>query len=54
MFSIILTWIGAMLGIALLVTMAFGAFILDFDDAIGDRREKAAELAKKASGSTAA
>ncbi|PWV82314.1 hypothetical protein SAMN05421630_10390 [Prauserella marina] len=33
MVSIILTWIGAILGIAVLLAMAFGAFVLDFDDA---------------------
>ena len=41
MFSVILTWIGAMLGVAVLLAMAFGAFILDFADARGDRKEKA-------------
>lgn len=40
MFSIVLTWIGALLGIAVLLAMAFGAFVLDFDDAIGDRFKK--------------
>lgn len=32
MLTIILTWVGAMLGIAVLLAMAFGAFVLDFDD----------------------
>ncbi|EHR48631.1 hypothetical protein SacmaDRAFT_0324 [Saccharomonospora marina XMU15] len=39
MLSIILTWIGAILGIAVLLAMAFGAFVLDFDDTRG-RRER--------------
>jgi hypothetical protein len=39
MFSIIMTWVGAMLGIVVLLAMAIGAFVLDFDDAFGrDRR----------------
>ncbi|WP_179956897.1 hypothetical protein [Amycolatopsis anabasis] len=44
MFSIILTWVGALLGIAVLLTMAFGAFILEFDDALGDRGRKDADV----------
>ncbi|MEU8416178.1 hypothetical protein ACFWIW_02535 [Amycolatopsis sp. NPDC058340] len=40
MFSIILTWVGSILGLALLVAMAAGAFVVDFDDARGDRRRK--------------
>lgn len=32
MLSAILTWTGAVLGIAVLLVMAFGAFVLDFDD----------------------
>jgi hypothetical protein len=39
MFSIIMTWVGAMLGIVVLLAMAIGAFVLDFDDSFGrDRR----------------
>lgn len=38
MFSIILTWVGAMLGIVVLLAMAVGAFVLDFDDAFGRDR----------------
>ncbi|NIH86117.1 hypothetical protein [Amycolatopsis granulosa] len=38
MFAIIMTWIGAVLGIAVLLVMAFGAFVLDFEDALADRR----------------
>ncbi|WP_165436353.1 hypothetical protein [Amycolatopsis suaedae] len=40
MFSIIMTWIGAMLGVAVLLLMAFGAFVVDVDDALGDRQRK--------------
>ncbi|UQS21934.1 MULTISPECIES: hypothetical protein [Amycolatopsis] len=40
MFAIIFTWIGAVLGIAVLLVMAFGAFVLDFEDALADRRRK--------------
>lgn len=38
MVAIIVTWIGAVLGIAVLLAMAFGAFVLDFNDALTDRR----------------
>ncbi|WP_169732885.1 hypothetical protein [Haloechinothrix halophila] len=31
MFSAILTWAGAMLGIAILLAMAFGPVVADFD-----------------------
>jgi hypothetical protein len=40
MFSIIMTWIGAILGIGLLVAMALGTFVVDLDDAFGDRFRK--------------
>ena len=43
MFSIILTWVGAVLGLALLVAMAAGAFFVDFDDVRRERRHKADE-----------
>lgn len=36
----ILTWIGAVLGIAVLLVMAFGTFVLDFHDVLTDRRER--------------
>jgi hypothetical protein len=39
MFSIILTWIGAVLGLSMLVAMAVGAVAVDFDDAFGNRRK---------------
>jgi hypothetical protein len=45
MFSIIMTWVGALLGIVVLVAMASGTFIVDFDDAMGDREKKAADAA---------
>jgi hypothetical protein len=48
MFSIILTWIGAVLGLGLLVAMALGTFVVDFDDAFGDRRKKTPEAPDKA------
>ncbi|GLY64051.1 hypothetical protein [Amycolatopsis taiwanensis] len=38
MFEIIITWIGAVLGIAVLLAMAFGAFVLDFNDVLNERR----------------
>lgn len=43
MVTIILTWIGAVLGIAVLLAMAVGAFALDFYDAQASRRQKAPE-----------
>jgi hypothetical protein len=43
MVTIILTWIGAVLGIAVLLAMAVGAFAVDVDDALARRREKALE-----------
>ncbi|MFD8499373.1 hypothetical protein [Amycolatopsis sp. NPDC059657] len=39
-----MTWIGALLGMALLVAMALGTFVVDLDDAFGDRRRKAADV----------
>ena len=44
MFSIILTWVGAVLGLTLLVALAAGGFVVDFDDAVGDRRKKTPEV----------
>ncbi|WP_200834384.1 hypothetical protein [Amycolatopsis alkalitolerans] len=40
MVAIIFTWIGAMLGIVVLLAMAAGAFVVDVDDALADRRQK--------------
>ncbi|TWE13783.1 hypothetical protein [Prauserella muralis] len=40
MLSIILTWVGAILGIAVLFAMACGAFVLDFDDARNSGRKR--------------
>lgn len=53
MFSIILTWVGSILGLALLVAMAAGAFVIDLDDARGDRRRKKPEVTES-KGSSAA
>ncbi|MEC3977979.1 hypothetical protein [Amycolatopsis sp. H20-H5] len=53
MFSIILTWVGAVLGLTLLVAMAAGAFVVDFDDAVGDRRHKVPEVPDNAGPTTA-
>ncbi|PRX47891.1 hypothetical protein B0I33_105475 [Prauserella shujinwangii] len=47
MLSAILTWIGAMLGIAVLLAMAFGAFVLDFDDTRGRRSKKTADVPER-------
>ncbi|GAA4542974.1 hypothetical protein [Amycolatopsis samaneae] len=44
MFSIIVTWVGAVLGLTLLVAMAAGAFVVDFDDALRDRHRKAPDV----------
>lgn len=40
MITIVFTWIGALLGIAVLLAMAAGTFVVDFDDALADRRKK--------------
>lgn len=40
MISIVFTWIGAVLGIAVLLAMAVGAFVVDVDDALADRRKE--------------
>ncbi|MGW3999229.1 hypothetical protein [Amycolatopsis sp. NPDC004772] len=41
MFTMILTWVGAVLGLALLIAMAAGTFVVDFDDRLQERRSKA-------------
>ncbi|WP_166462509.1 hypothetical protein [Amycolatopsis acidicola] len=41
MVEIVFTWVGALLGIVVLVAMAAGAFVVDFDDALADRRQQA-------------
>jgi len=51
MVTIVFTWIGAVLGIAVLLAMAVGAFVVDFDDALADRRSKASEGAQPSSAS---
>ncbi|MFJ1762670.1 hypothetical protein ACIOD2_20295 [Amycolatopsis sp. NPDC088138] len=40
MFTMILTWVGAVLGLALLIAMAAGTFVVDFDDRLQERRRK--------------
>ncbi|MGC7093047.1 hypothetical protein ACPZ19_00130 [Amycolatopsis lurida] len=40
MFTTIMTWVGAMFGVAVLLVMAAGAFFVDFDDTAGDRKVK--------------
>ncbi|WP_290056668.1 hypothetical protein [Amycolatopsis solani] len=40
MFSMILTWVGALLGLVLLIAMAAGTFVVDFDDRLQERRSK--------------
>lgn len=54
MFSIIMTWIGAVIGIGLLVAMALGTFVVDLDDAFGDRLRKAKKASDGAPGPTVA
>ncbi|WP_277992154.1 hypothetical protein [Amycolatopsis sp. 195334CR] len=39
MFTTIMTWVGAMFGVAVLLVMAAGAFFVDFDDT-ADRKVK--------------
>ena len=41
MFTMILTWVGAVLGLALLIAMAAATFVVDFDDRLQERRRKA-------------
>ncbi|GAA5158600.1 MULTISPECIES: hypothetical protein [Amycolatopsis] len=43
MLNAVFTWIGAVLGIVVLLAMAAGAFVVDFDDALADRAEKTPE-----------
>ena len=45
MFSIVLTWVGAVLGLALFVAMAASTFLVDLDEAMRERRRKAATAA---------
>ncbi|WP_167493523.1 hypothetical protein [Amycolatopsis circi] len=49
MLTIVLTWVGAVLGLMLLVAMAAGAFVVDFDDALRERRVKARGTAEPTS-----
>lgn len=48
MLAIILTWVGAILGIIVLLAMAFGAFALDLDEA---RRGQQRKRKRKRNGS---
>ncbi len=52
MFSIILTWVGAVLGLTLLIAMAAGTFVVDFEDRLQERHRKTRNL--DGSGPTAA
>lgn len=45
MLSLVLTWVGVVLGLALLVAMAASTFLVDLDEAIRERRRKAASAA---------
>lgn len=54
MLSIILTWIGTVLGMAVLLAMALGAFVVDIDDAMDGRRRKRTEHQDPAQPSTPA
>jgi hypothetical protein len=47
MFSIIMTWVGALFGIVVLLAMAFGAFVVDVNDALDGRDERRAEAEPK-------
>lgn len=40
MIAMVFTWIGAVLGVAVLLAMASGAFVLDCHDALSDRRAR--------------
>jgi hypothetical protein len=54
MFSIILTWIGALFGIVVLLAMAFGAFVVDVNDALDGREQRRAEAQPEARAATPA
>ncbi|HEY2063617.1 hypothetical protein [Amycolatopsis sp. NBC_01480] len=53
MLTIVLTWIGAVLGLTLLVAMAAGTFVVDFDEALRERRAKTADAIPGPTGPTA-
>lgn len=40
MFAMVLTWVGAVLGLVLLIAMAAGTFVVDFDDRLQERRRR--------------
>lgn len=44
MLTIVLTWIGAVLGLTLLVATAAGTLAVDFDEALQERRSKTAKV----------
>lgn len=46
MFATIMTWIGTMSGVAILLVMACGAFVVDIEDAVGDRDVRAAKASE--------
>jgi hypothetical protein len=54
MFSIIMTWIGTVLGLGALMVMAVGAFVVDVDDALGDHDKKKTPEAPESAGPTVA
>jgi hypothetical protein len=41
MFTMIVTWVGVVLGLALLIAMAAATYVIDFDDRLQERRLKA-------------
>jgi hypothetical protein len=41
MFTMIVTWVGVVLGLVLLIAMAAGTYVVDFDDRLQERRQKA-------------
>lgn len=43
-FSIILTWLGTVLGFGVLVAVALGTFVIDLDDAFGNRPKQVPEM----------
>ncbi|GAA3536255.1 hypothetical protein GCM10022222_19920 [Amycolatopsis ultiminotia] len=43
MLTIVLTWVGAVLGLTLLVAMAAGTFVVDVDEALRERRRRSPE-----------
>ncbi|WP_169776562.1 hypothetical protein [Amycolatopsis jejuensis] len=52
MLTIVLTWVGSVLGLTLLVAMAAGGFVYDVDEALRERRVKARRHVGDPSGPT--